>query len=190
MCLSMSMWVCMCVHKSILHALCVSLTMYISLKFRASHCVLLCVSMFETWNVWVCLHVCVFVFVYVCVLWQVLVFSCGFVNVWVVCVCMCTMLSCSNNKQKLCSMSKRFYWHVCASSYYNFTLCNVSHVYIYFIFSFCKSLAYQSWKDFFLRNPLWKSWHFYFYFYFYFLVLPSGFELQHLLYCDKCTKTV
>jgi hypothetical protein len=59
----------MCVHKSILHALCVYLTMYISLKFRKSNCLSLCVSMFETWNVWVCLHVCVFVFVYVCVLW-------------------------------------------------------------------------------------------------------------------------
>jgi hypothetical protein len=51
----------MCVHKSILCALCVYLTMYISLKFRASHCVSLCASMFETWEcvgVSTCLCMC------------------------------------------------------------------------------------------------------------------------------------
>jgi hypothetical protein len=141
----MSMWVCMCVHKSILCALCVYLTMYISLKFRASHCV----SMFETWNVWGCPHVCVFVFVYLCVLWQVLMFSCGFVNVWVICVCMCTMFRCSNNEQKLCSMSKRFYWHVCASSY-NFTICKPCTYISYF--HFVNLLLLQSWKDSFLNK--------------------------------------
>jgi hypothetical protein len=151
--------VCVCISLFCMH--CVFIWLCISPWNLGHHIVCLCVCL--------CLRLgmcgCVYMFVYLCLSMYV---SCGFVNVWIVCVCMCTIFSCSNNEQKLCSMSKRFYWHVCASSYYNFTVCKPCTYISYF--HFVNLLLLQSWKDFFLRNPLWKSWHFYFVFVFFLCV--------------------
>jgi hypothetical protein len=142
-------FLCVCISLFCVH--CVFIWLCISPWNLGHHIVCLCVRLcLRLGNVWVCLHVCV------CVLWQVLMFSCGFVNVWIVCVCMRTMFSCSNDEQQLCSMSKRFYWHVCASSY-NFIVCKPCTYISYF--HFVNLLLLQSSKDFFSRNPLWKSRH-------------------------------